>query len=375
MSGSDSQDKTEDPTAQRLRKAREEGQIARSRELQSAVLVMVGGVIMLMVGNTFEHFIDQLMHLQFELTAQEMKTPRAMLRHFSEAGWLTIRTFFPIFGLLWLLLAFSGMVPGGWLFSVQALQPKFSRMNPISGIGRLFSSQSLVELAKSVLKVVALMSVLGWVLWSHLDTLLVLNRMPIGAGMAKGTRLLGLTFIALGMVLLLLAVLDVPFQRWMMLKKLRMSKREVKDEHRNTEGNPEIKQRIRQLQMQMSRQRINKRVPEADVVITNPTHYAVAIKYDPERAEAPFVLAKGADQLALRIREVAKEHSKTILELPELTRAVYHSTRIDQEIPAGLYNAIAQVLMYVMQLHAFQSGQGRAPMPLPLFTIPDSLKH
>ncbi|WP_417359735.1 flagellar biosynthesis protein FlhB [Gallaecimonas pentaromativorans] len=375
MSESSSQDKTEAPSARRLEKAREEGQVARSRELQSAALVLLGGVLLLSLSKGFGHFADAIMHLQFELAYSDSNDPAMMLKHLGEAGRLAISAFAPLFVIIWLASLVSGMLPGGWLLSIKALAPKFSKLNPLTGIKRMFSSQSLVELLKSMLKVSLLLLVLAWMLWDNWLVLMGLNRQPLGMGLESGLRLLALVFIWLGLVLLFVAILDVPFQRWSMLKKLRMSKQEVKDEHKQNEGSPEVKNRIRQLQMQISRQRIDQRVPKADVILTNPTHYAVAIKYDPDAAEAPYLVAKGSDQLALRIREVAGQHDKTILELPELTRALYYSTRIDQEVPAGLYNAVAHVLMYVIQLNAFKANGGRKPAPLPQFKIPASLRR
>ncbi|EKE73960.1 flagellar biosynthesis protein FlhB [Gallaecimonas xiamenensis] len=375
MSDNSAQDKTEKPSAQRLDKARKEGQIARSRELQSAALVLLGGVLILSMSESFGGFATAIMHLQLELDHADSNEPGQMLRHLGDAATLALNAFLPLLVILWLVSFISGMIPGGWLLALKGASPQFKRLNPLSGIKRIFSSQSLVELLKSILKVSMLLSVMAWVLWSHWLELLEMNRQPLGVGLATGLRLVALAVIWLGLVLLFIAVLDVPFQRWSMLKKLRMTKQEVKDEHKNSEGSPEIKSRIRQLQMQVSRQRIDRRVPEADVIVTNPTHYAVAIKYDASAAEAPYVIAKGTDALALRIREVAAQHNKTVLELPELTRAIYHSTRVDQEVPAGLYNAVAHVLMYVIQLNAFKAKGGRRPAPLPQFKIPASLRR
>lgn len=370
---SSSQDKSEQPTEQRLRKARDEGQIARSRELQSAGLVMIGGLLLLSSGFV-TGFAHDLMQQHFELDRAAATDPTAMTRYLGSAMGLALGAFLPFFMTLWLAGALSGLIPGGWLTSAKALAPKFSRMNPLSGLKRMFSSQSLVELGKSSLKVVLLFGIMVWLLWSHAEQLVALNRLPLGAAIGEGVRLLGLVVLSMGLALLFIAVLDVPYQRWSMTKKLKMTKQEVKDEHKNTEGRPEIKRRIREVQMQMSRQRIDQRVPEADVVITNPTHYAVAIRYAPDTSDAPYVIAKGVDDLALRIRDVATKNNKTILELPELTRAVYHSTRIDQEIPAGLYNAVAHVLMYVMQFSAWKARRGAKPAPLPRFDIPESLR-
>jgi flagellar biosynthetic protein FlhB len=373
MSEDSSQDKSEQPTEGRLKKARTEGQIARSRELQSAALIMMGGIMLLMTGFLAD-FANDLMTQTFQLDRQAAMDPKQMAIYLSSAMQLALAVFLPLFVVLWVAGAASGLVPGGWLMSSKAVAPQLKRMNPLSGLKRMFSSQSLIELGKSSLKVALLTGLMVWLLWSNASELIFLNRLPLGAALGEGTKLLALTISAMGMALLFIALLDIPLQQRTMLKKLKMTKQEVKDEHKNTEGRPEIKRRIREVQMQMSKQRIDQRVPEADVIITNPTHYAVAIRYAPDSSDAPYVIAKGVDTLALRIREVAVKNNKTILELPELTRAVYHSTRVDQEIPAGLYTAVAHVLMYVLQFSAWKNRGGVEPAPLPQFHIPDSLK-
>ncbi len=373
MSENSTQDKSEQPTEAKLRKARTEGQIARSKELQTAVLIIMAGVLLMMSGFVSD-FAYQLMTQTFELDRQAAMDPKQMLIRFTAAVKLVAGAFLPMFLILWVAGALSGMIPGGWLVSGKSIMPQAKRMNPMSGIKRMFSTNSLVELGKSSLKVVVLAGIMVWMLRSHANEILSLNRLPLGLAVSTGVGLLAMTLGAMGVALLLIALLDIPYQRWSTNKKLKMSKQEVKDEHKNTEGRPEIKRRVREIQMQMSRRRIDQRVPEADVIITNPTHYAVAIKYAPDRSDAPYVIAKGVDALALRIREVAKQHDKTILELPELTRAIYYSTRIDQEIPASLYNAVARVLMYVMQFSAWKNRRGERPAPLPSFHIPESLK-
>jgi flagellar biosynthetic protein FlhB len=371
---SSSQDKSEQPTEGRLKKARTEGQIARSKELQSAALIIIGGVMLMMAGFVAD-FANELMNETFQLDRQAAMDPKQMVIYLSAAMKLAVAAFLPFFLILWVVGAASGLVPGGWLLSGKAVQPQMKRMNPLSGLKRMFSTQSLVELGKSVLKVTLLSGLMVWLLWSHATEIIFLNRLPLGMALTEGVKLLALAVSSMGMALLFVALLDVPFQRWSMTKKLKMTKQEVKDEHKNTEGRPEIKRRIREVQMQMSRQRVDQRVPEADVIITNPTHYAVAIRYAPDASDAPYVIAKGVDDLALRIREVAARNNKTILELPELTRAVYHSTRVDQEIPAGLYNAVAHVLMYVLQFSAWKNRGGAKPAPLPRFHIPESLRE
>lgn len=373
MSENSTQDKSEQPSEQRLRKARRDGDIARSRELQSAALVLMAG-IMLTMGSFLTDFAHDLITQTFQFDRHVVTDPKQMVIYLTNALKLVVATFFPFFLILWVVGAVSGMIPGGWLVSAKAVQPQARRMNPLSGLKRMFSSKSLVELGKSLLKVSLLAGLMVHVLWSNAAELVSLNRLPLGAALSKGVNHLAYTVTIMGLALLFIALIDIPFQRWSMTKKLRMTKQEVKDEHKNTEGRPEIKRRVREIQMQMSRSRIDQRVPEADVVITNPTHYAVAIRYAPDSTDAPYVIAKGTDSLALRIREIATKNDKTVLELPELTRAVYYSTRVDQEIPAGLYNAVAHVLMYVLQFNSWKKRGGAKPAPLPRFNIPESLR-
>ena len=372
MSENSSQDRSEQPTEQRLRKARREGQVARSRELQSAALVLVGGMMILASG-FLTGFADRLMQLAFGLDRQAAMDTTRMMAYLASATELAISTFLPFFLVLWLVGVLSGMIPGGPLLSFSVLKPQAKRMNPLTGLKRMFSARSLVELGKSLLKVLLLAGIMIWLLWSGTEKILSFARMPLGSAVSSGVGQLAFTVMVMGVALLLIAVVDVPFQRWSMTRKLRMTKQEVKDEQKNTEGRPEIKRKIRELQVQMSRRRIDQRVPEADVVITNPTHYAVAVRYTPDISDAPYVIAKGVDELARRIREVALANDRTVLEIPELARALYHSTRIDQEIPPGLYNAVAHVLMYVVQLSAWKQNRGAKPAPLPKFRIPESL--
>lgn len=374
MSGNQSsQEKTEDPTQRRIDKAREEGQVARSKELQSAALVFGGGLIILMGGSLGE-FAFSLMDFHYSLDREHATDPSMMIAFLYNGFKMALSAVVPLLIIIWMLGLISGMVPGGLLLSGKAMSPQAKRMNPLSGIKKMFSSTSLVELGKSSLKVLVAFSVMGFVLWVQVDTLLSMTRMGLHEAIANGVTILGFTVLSLGFGLFLIALIDVPFQIFSNIKKMKMTKQEVKDEHKNTEGSPELKQRIRQVQMDMSRNRIDARVPEADVVIMNPTHYAVAIQYDQGRSDAPFVIAKGEDELAFRIRGIAEEHNTPVLVIPELARAIYGSTRVDQEIPDGLYNAVAHVLMYVMQMNEWKAKRSHKPAPLPKFKIPKSLR-
>ncbi|WP_417604479.1 flagellar biosynthesis protein FlhB [Oceanimonas baumannii] len=370
-----SQDKSEQPTEQRKRKARREGQVARSKDLNTVVLLFLGGLVLWWQTTALGAFFRRLFTLAMELPAVATHEPAHMLELLELALMATLWALLPVFLTLSVLLMLSGLVPGGLLFSWDSLQPKLSRLDPLSGLKRMFSRQTLVELLKSMLKVTLLGGTLAVLLYSQWERLVFLGRMPLVTGFGQGLGLLVLAVLALCAALAVIALLDVPFQKWSMNQKLKMTRQEVKDEQKNTEGRPEIKQRIRQIQFQMATGRIEQRVPDADVVIVNPTHYAVALKYDPERAEAPFVIAKGTDALAARIRELARLHDLDIISLPPLTRALYHSTRVDQQVPAGLYSAVAYVLTHVLQLKAWREGRGRQPGDLPDFQIPKKYQH
>lgn len=373
MSENSSQDKTEKASPQKLRKARKEGQVARSKELTASGLLVFGGLAMFWFVPAFADLFRDLVWLPSEFDWQGMRDPNMMLRALGEALWRMMWTLIPLFAVLGGLMVALSALPGGFVLVWKSLLPKFSKLNPLSGLKRMFSANSLMELFKSSLKVVLLGGTLGMLLQYNWPRLLMMNRIPLGVALEQSLHILALAFIILGCVMLIVAFIDAPYQQWTLMRKLKMSKQEVKDEHKNSEGSPEIKRRIRQIQMAMTRASIDRRVPKADVIIVNPTHYAVAIQYDPKRANAPFVIAKGVDGMALRIREVAMRHAKMVLELPPLTRAIYYSTRIDQEVPAGLYAAVAYVLNYVLQLQAYQHGRGLKPRALPDLPIPPEL--
>lgn len=371
------QDKTEEPTEEKLRKAREEGQLARSKELQSAALVLGGGLLLLSSSH-LGVFAQEMMTFTFTLDRQSATDPNMMVRHLTKAIGMGFMAFLPFFIALWLMGALSGMIPGGMNWSVKAMMPQAKRMNPISGIKKIFSSNSVTELVKSILKVLLMLGISLSMLYANSDTLLSMNMMSLADSLGKAIRILSVTLMFLGVGLLIIAAIDVPYQLWTTKEKQKMTKQEVKDEHKNNEGSPELKQKIRNLQIAISQNKINQRVPEADVIIVNPTHYSVALKYDPDnpKASAPYVVAKGCDEIAHHIRTVAKDHGKPVVEVPDLTRAIYYSTNVDQLIPDGLYTAVAYVLRYVFELNAIQARrENRQPSPLPELPIPESLRR
>jgi flagellar biosynthetic protein FlhB len=259
----------------------------------------------------------------------------------------------------------AGAVPGGLIFSSKNMAPKFSRLSPITNLGNLFSQKHWVGFATSAAKAVVLCFVLWHVSSSAMKGYIELQRMPLPDALAGGTGLMLDSLMAMVTVFVVFALIDVPVQSFMFTKNQRMSKQDLKEEHKSNEGRPEVKQRIRQLQRQLAQRSVRKSVPTADVVIVNPEHYAVALKYDTGRAEAPFVVAKGVDEMALYIRRVAREHNIETVSLPPLARAIYNTSQVQQQIPAQLYQAVSQVLNYVLQLNAFRAGRRQAPPRFP----------
>ncbi|WP_028239473.1 flagellar biosynthesis protein FlhB [Stutzerimonas azotifigens] len=368
-------DKSEEPTAKRRQEAREKGQLARSRELNT-VAVMIGGIGGLLVsGSSLAQSLMAVMRGSFEVSRETLLQPDAMAQMLLAAGLVALKATLP---LLFMLLVASIVGPislGGWLFSGKAMAPKFSRMNPLSGLKRMFSTHALVELLKALGKFLVVLAVALVVLTAYQDDLLSIAKQPLELAIAHSAEIVGWCALWMACGLIIIAAVDVPFQLWDNKQKLMMTKQEVKDEYKDSEGKPEVKGRIRQMQREMAERRMMQAVPEADVVITNPTHFAVALKYDVDKGNAPVLLAKGGDFLALKIREVAQEHKVMVLESPALARAVYYSTELDQEIPAGLYLAVAQVLAYVYQLRQYQAGQGKRPDPLRDLPIPKELRR
>lgn len=369
------QDKTEEPTEKRRREAREKGQLPRSRELNTLAVLMAGAGALLAYGAHLAEVLMGVMRGSFELSRETAMNSESMLRLLGSAARGAAEGLWPILLVLLFAAIVGPIALGGWLFSGQALAPKFSRMNPLEGIKRMFSSKSVLELFKALIKFVVVLAVAVLVLRSDKEALLALLHQPLHTAIVESVKVVGWSAFWMACSLLLIAGVDVPYQLWDNRQKLLMTKQEVRDEYKDSEGKPEVKAKVRRLQREMAQRRMMQAVPEADVVITNPTHFAVALKYDAKAGGAPRLLAKGNDFLALKIREVAQEHKVTVLESPALARAVYYSTELDQEIPAGLYLAVAQVLAYVYQLKQFRAGKGKRPGPMPEVPIPPDLRR
>jgi flagellar biosynthesis protein FlhB len=375
MSETPKHDKTEDATPQRIRKAREQGQVPRSKDLASAALILGCSLMLTSSADWFATKMSQLTRYNMLVSHENLLQDDVMLMHLGTSLIKMLELLGPLFLIVALLAAIAGALPGGPIFSFENANFKYSRIDPIAGIGRIVSSRSLIELVKSVLKITLLIGIMLGFLDTHLIDFLSYSQLPVDEAVTRGIDMLSAGMLYLGLGLIVIAFIDVPYQYWHHLQELKMSRQEVKDEHKQQEGKPEVKAKIRQLQHRMGRSRADTSIPKADVLLVNPTHYAIALKYDPELADAPYVLTKGKEELALYMRKLAKHHDVEIIEIPALARAIYYSTQVDQQIPAALFMAIAHVLSYVMQIKASRQGKQQKPEPLPQFFIPPHLRH
>ena len=368
-------DKTEDPTEKRKKDSREKGEIARSKELNTLAIMLAGSAGLLIFGGALAQDLMELMRYNFSLSREVLLNPDSMGAFLLHSGKIALIAVQPVLITL-LIAALVGPISlGGWLFAAGSLAPKFSRMNPAAGIKRMFSAKALVELLKALAKFFIILIVALLVLKSDIDDLLRIAHEPLELAVIHSLQVVGWSALWMACGLILIAAVDVPVQLWESHQKLLMTKQEVRDEHKDQEGRPEVKQRIRQVQREMSQRRMMAAIPDADVIITNPTHYAVALKYDPEKGAAPMLLAKGSDFTALKIREIAVANDILLLESPALARSIFYSTELEQEIPAGLYLAVAQVLAYVYQIRQHRAGKGKRPDPLKDLPIPPDLRR
>lgn len=349
-------------TQKRLDDAREEGNVPRSRELGAAVLLMGAAGMLYASGSSLAGQFTQMVERGFVFNQATLRNPSLMLERLSSAsieGWLAI---LPLTGLLVVAALGSGIALGGWNFTWKALFPDFNRLSPVSGIGRIFSWNGAGELVKAIIKSALVGGVAWWLIQEDLPAYhQALGVSSTSSALTYSAALLGKSFMWLAALLILVAAIDVPFQWWRYHANLRMSLEEIKREHRESEGDPHLKGRIRQQQREMARKRMMEEVPKADVVITNPTHFAVALSYKENGMRAPRVVAKGRDLIAANIRELAKQHGVTLVSAPPLARALHRHAEIGDEVPAALYGAVAQVLAYVYQLRRWVPGRGPQP--------------
>ena len=360
-------ERTEPASPRRLEEARDKGNIPRSRELNTFAILIVAGTTLLLMGSSIAHGITEMMRRLLRFDRAAIDGTDYMWQSLVQATLDMLMLFLPLVLVLLVAVLVAPVLMGGWLLSGQALQPDFAHTNPIKGLGRIFSVTSLAELAKGVAKSLLVGGVGFLVIWHYLPESLSLISQPVHLALAHLGQLLGWTFIFITMAMIFIVILDVPFQLWEYHRKLRMTKEEVRKELKESEGDPQLKARIRALQRESARRRMMSEVPKADVIVTNPTHYAVALRYDEKAMRAPRVVAKGSYLLAQRIRELGEENKVPILRAPPLARALYKHAELDQEIPTALFAAVAEVLAYVYQLRSYNKQGGLKP------TAPDTL--
>jgi flagellar biosynthetic protein FlhB len=372
MSEESSAERTEEPTARRLEKAREEGQIARSVELNTAVLLVTATMFFTFSGQWMFDKLGQLFVSQLQFDRKVMDKAELLPAIFGQSIFDGYVIIFPIMITLAVLAILSTGLTGGFIFSSKLLMPNFAKLNPLSGLARIFGIKALIELGKSILKFSIVTVILYLTVMHDMEALLNLNRMDLNIAVKEAGSMIVDACFWMSMGLVLIALLDVPLQIYQVNKKLKMTKQEVKDEMKDSEGRPEIKAQIRRRQREMANNKMMSKVKDADVVITNPQHFAVALQYDPTSDGAPILIAKGADELARKIREIAKEEGVEIFEAPELARALYFTTKLDTIIPEELYHAVAQVIAYVFSLNDAYSKSSRFVKPKP--KIPENMR-
>jgi len=343
-------EKSQEPTQHRRQKAREQGQVAKSQDLASAALLILGLSSLMMLGHRFVDFLGLFCRRQ--LGGKAWLSTDVDFAVITSRGifWETARVILPIMGLLLLGAIAVNLLQMGFLFLPQKLAPDITRLDPLKGLKRIFSLTNLMKLVFGIFKILVIATVAFASLYGERDTILGLTSMGIPKIAAYLVHIIFWTALKIGLALLILAILDYAFQRWKFEQDIKMTPQEVRDEMKNLEGNPQIRARRRQVQRQLAMNRLNQAVPDADVVITNPTELAVAVKYEPETMAAPIVVAKGAGVLAQRIRRLALEHGIPIVEKKPLAQALYREVEIDQPIPEDKYAAVAEVLAYVYQL-------------------------
>ncbi|MBC7599506.1 MAG: flagellar type III secretion system protein FlhB [Polaromonas sp.] len=366
-------EKTEPASPGRLEKAREEGQVARSRELVTFVMLSTGLAATWIMGETIGSDLSGALRNSLKFERATAFDPAHMI---VQSGVVILQGLHALMPLLFAMLIAALVAPmllGGWLFSGKSLAPNFSKLNPVAGVGRMFSTESLAELTKTIVKSILVGGVAWWVISGNLGQIMDLMREPLHQALPHTMRLMATCCALIIGSLLLVAAIDVPYQLWSHAHKLRMSREDLRQEQKENDGDPQIKAQIRRQQQQVAKRRMMAEVPKADIIVTNPTHFAVALKYRDKEMRAPRVVAKGADLVALRIRAMAMEHNVPILEAPPLTRALFRHTQLGDEIPAALYAAAAEVLAWAYQLQRAGSEGGAVPRTPENLPVPQAL--
>lgn len=375
MAADDAGERSEQATAKRLKEARDKGQIARSKEVTTAFLLMASAVLLYVFSDRIGVAVANVAKQAFSPDRNYLFSSKQMLAATGAIAGDVLWAVGPVLAILLVITLASSILLGGASLSTKAMAPKFDRMSPAKGFKRMFGTHALVELVKALAKVSVVFVVGYFVLVDVFPDLLNLGTGDLMAGVKGAITLVMQSFFLLSLSLLLIAFIDVPYQLWNHAKQLKMTKQEVKDEYKETEGKPEVKSKIRQAQREMAQRRMMEAIPDADVVVTNPEHYSVAIKYDPLKQGAPLVVAKGVDVIAMQIRKVAIANDVPLLAAPPLARAIYHTTEIGHEVPQGLYLAVAQVLAYIFQLKRFSEGKAARPKAIKDLPIPDDFNY
>ncbi|WP_147198457.1 flagellar biosynthesis protein FlhB [Pantoea sp. MBD-2R] len=373
MSGDSEEEKTESATAHRIEKAREEGQVPRSRELTSVLMLVAGFGILWMGGESMARKIGRLLAQGLNFDHSVVSDTSQMLRLISSLFLQAVYSLLPIMAGLVVVAIAAPMLLGGVLISGKAIKVDFGKMNPIKGLAKLVSAQTATELVKSILKAI-LVGCVTWIFIKHNwpEMLRLVSESPYTA-LASSLNMIAMCCMLVILGLSPMVGFDVFWQLYSYFKGLRMTRQDIRDEHKQQEGDPHVKGRIRQQMRAAARRRMMADVPKADVIVTNPTHFSVALKYDERKMSAPKVVAKGAGEVALRIRELGKEHRVPILEAPPLARALYRHSEIGQHIPGTLYAAVAEVLAWVWQLRRWKLEGGLAPKKPNNLPVPEAL--
>jgi flagellar biosynthetic protein FlhB len=376
VADSDSGEKTEEPTAKKLSDARKKGQIARSKDLGTMFVLVGSAAALMLMGSSLVAVLSQMMKRMFSLSREEIIDPHALFQ-IAQDSVGSLATPFLWIHIIIVFAAFIGnTLLGGMSFSWEAMAPKASKLSPLAGFKRMFGVQAYVELIKSILKFFVVFISAYLLLSSLFDQIINLSTENIPHNFAHSVSLLLWMFLALGLSMGIIVIIDAPYQVWNHNRQLKMSKQEIKDEMKSSEGSPETKGRVRQAQYEMSQRRMMQEVPNSDVVITNPTHYAVALKYDAEAGGAPILVAKGIDEMALHIRTIAQEHGVEIITSPALARSLYYTAEPNEEIPEQLFAAVAQILAFIFQLNAHKKGQAKRPKAIDKnLPIPDGFRY
>jgi flagellar biosynthetic protein FlhB len=369
------QERTEKPTARRLEKAREEGQVPRSADLTAAAVLLVAAASLHFLGGSIGTAFLGIMRSGLSLGPGVALDPRLALPTVAAELQRAFVVCAPVLGLTLIAALIAPLALGGWNLSFGALAPDFGRLDPIAGFGRFFSARGAIELGKAFGKFLVVAAIAVAVLREESPRMLALGTAPLAVGIAQAANLASDALLAVSGGLVLIAAIDVPLQLWQHSKKLSMTREEIREEMKESEGSPEVKGRIRRAQRELARRRMMHEVPKAAVVVVNPTHFAVALRYEEGRMRAPLVVAKGTDLIAARIREIATEHAVPVFEAPPLARALYHNVEIGGEIPASLYVAVAQVLTYIYQLKAASASGARPPEPPAIDLGLDTRRH